>query len=374
MRIITYFGKGGTGKTTLAAATALAAAERGTKTLVLSATAGHGLGDALGVRLGHDPKEVAPNLFAREVSALAEIRGQWPVLQDYVATFLRGIGSGKAYVQEIVLIPAIEEMVALTEIWRTATSGDYEAIIIDAPPTSGAMTLLAGPDGLRWILSSIDIWYRKLSLLATPVMQTLFPSRNPMDMLPEIARRVTELREILINPDVSAHRLVTVPETLALADSFRIVNYHHLYECPVDAAFVNRVIAGSARQAAALERTRGGASGIPHFEIAELAADPVGLPALTDLGKTIFKDADPLAPLSPPQKLRELIDAGDGKFLLKLKLPNLELDTLDLVTRGGELILELGTFKRNIPLPADVRSKEAVGADYEDGVLTITFE
>lgn len=372
MRIITYFGKGGTGKTTLAAATALATAERGTKTLILSANAGHGLGDALGVRLGHEPKEVATNLFAREISALAEIRDQWPVLQDYVATFLRGIGSGKAYVQEIVLFPAIEEMTSLTEIWRTATSGDYEAIIIDAPPTSGAMAMLTGPDGLRWLLSSLDIWYRKLSLLATPVMQTLFPNRNPMDMLPEIARRVTELRDLLINPEISAHRLVTVPETLALADGYRLINYHHLYECPVDAAFVNRVVAGSARQAAILERMRGG--DIPHFEIAELAADPVGLPALTELGKTIFKDSDPLAPLSPPQKLRELIDAGDGKFLLKLKLPNLELDTLDLVTRGGELILELGSFKRNIPLPAEVRSKEAVGADYEDGVLTITFE
>lgn len=375
MRIIYYFGKGGAGKTVVAAATAAQAAKRGKKTLLLSANAAHGLTDVFGVRVGPNAEEIAPSLFARELSVLAEIRAQWPTLQEYVSTFLRGVGSGKAYVQEIVLFPAIEDLLAMTELWRAAKSNDYDVIVVDGPASAGAMNYLIGPEGLKWIFSSVDVWYRKLALLATPVMQTLFPNRNPFDMLPEIAGRVKELQSFRTNPELTSHRLVTLPEPLPMKDGMRLINYFHLYECPVDAVIVNRIRpAADARQGATLERLRAdGASGIARLEVVEQASDPLGLPALEAFAGVVFGERDPLAPLSPARKLHALETGSDGNSLLKLHLPNLELETLDLVTRGGELILELGHFKRNIPLPPEVRAKEAVGADYADGVLTITF-
>ncbi len=147
MRIVTYFGKGGVGKTTLSAVTALACATRGYRTLLMSVSAGHNLGDILGTAVGHEPTPVATNLEAREISALAELRAQWPEVQDYVATILRGIGTGKsAYVQEVLLFPALEELTAMTELWRTIHEGQYEVVVVDTPPTAGMMTLLAGPE------------------------------------------------------------------------------------------------------------------------------------------------------------------------------------------------------------------------------------
>lgn len=373
MRIVTYFGKGGVGKTTLAAATALACAARGHKTLLMSVSAGHNLGDILGTAVGHTPTPVAPNLEAREVSALAEMRTQWSQIQDYVATILRGIGTGKsAYVQEVLLFPALEELTAMTEIWRASHEAQYEVVVVDTPPTAGMMTLLAGPEGLKWILSSIETWYRRLALVATPVMQSLFPSRNPMDMLPEVGRRVSEMRATLTNPDVTSHRLVTRPERLAITDGLRLVTYHHLYECPVESVVVNRVRGGVPAQKAALETLAQKSAGLPVMEVPDQAEEPIGLPALTALAERIFQTRDPLERTVPAPLMR--LEAGaDGQHALKLRLPNLELERLDLVTRAGELVLEIGHFKRNIPLPAEVRNKEAVGADYSGDTLTITF-
>ncbi len=373
MRIVMYFGKGGVGKTTLSAATALACAARGHRTLLMSVNAGHNLGDVLGTTVGHAPTSVAPNLEAREVSALAEMRTQWPEIQDYVATILRGIGTGKsAYVQEVLLFPALEELTAMTEIWRASREGQYEVVVVDTPPTAGMMTLLAGPEGLRWILSSIETWYRRLALVATPVMQSLFPSRNPMDMLPEVSRRVGEMRAVLTNPEVTSHRLVTRPERLAVTDGLRLVTYHHLYECPVESIFVNRVRKDGPAQKAALDALAQKSAGLPVVEVPDQAEEPIGLPALTALAEHIFKGRDPLE-RALPLPLMTLEAGAEGQHALKLRLPNLELERLDLVTRAGELVLEIGHFKRNIPLPAEVRNKEAVGADYSGDTLTITF-
>ncbi len=373
MRIVMYFGKGGVGKTTLAAATALACAARGHKTLLMSVSAGHNLGDVLGTAVGHAPASVAPNLDAREVSALAEMRVQWPQVQDYIATILRGIGTGKsAYVQEVLLFPALEELTAMTEIWRAISEGGYDVVVVDTPPTAGMMTLLAGPEGLKWILSSIETWYRRLALLATPVMQALFPSRNPMDILPEVGKRVNEMRAALTNPEVTSHRLVTRPERLAILDGFRLATYHHLYECPVESVVVNQVRTGAPAEKAALELLRQKAGGLPILEAPSQVEEPIGVPALMALAEQIFKAGDPLAQ-TRPAPLMTLEAIADGQYALKLRLPNLELERLDLVTRAGELVLEIGHFKRNIVLPPEARSKEAVGADYSGDTLTITF-
>ncbi|MFQ3640238.1 MAG: ArsA family ATPase, partial [Chloracidobacterium sp.] len=295
MRIVTYFGKGGVGKTTLSVATALACAARGHKTLLMSVTAGHNLGDVIGTSIGHAPTSIAPNLDAREVSAMMEMRAQWSQVQDYVATILRGIGTGKsAYVQEVVLFPALEELTTMTEIWRAISEGSYDVVVVDTPPTAGMMTLLAGPEGLKWLLSSVETWYRRLSLLATPVMQALFPSRNPMDMLPEVSKRVSEMRAALVNPEVTSHRLVTQPEPLAVTDGFRLATYHYLYECPVDRVFVNRVNAQSPVQKEGMALLKRKAAGLPIIEIPEQAEALIGLSALTTLAEQIFKTQDPL--------------------------------------------------------------------------------
>ncbi len=373
MRIITYFGKGGVGKTTLAAATALACAARGHQTLLMSVSAGHNLGDVLGITVGNAPTSVAPKLDVREVSALAEMRARWAEVQDYVATILRGIGTGKsAYVQEVVLFPALEELTAMTEIWRAISEQRYDVVVVDTPPTAGMMTLLAGPEGLKWLLSSVETWYRRLALLATPVMQALFPNRNPMDMLPEIGKRVGAMRAALTNPEVASHRLVTRPEQIAIKDGLRLATYHYLYECPVESVFANRVRGGTAGEKAALELLRSKVNGLPVIEIPEQPDEPVGVKNLTQFAEQVFVAYDPLAQ-PRPAPLMTLEAAADNQYALKLRLPNLELERLDLVTRAGELVLEIGHFKRNILLPAEVRSREAVGADYNGDLLTITF-
>lgn len=202
-------------------------------------------------------------------------------------------------------------------------------------------------------------------------MQALFPNRNPMDMLPEISRRVGEMRAALTNPEITSHRLVTRPEQIAVKDGLRLVTYHYLYECPVESVFVNRV-RGAAEERAALEFLRSKVNGLPVVEIPNQLAEPIGITALTALAEQVFKTHDPLAQATP-SPLMTLESAADGQYALKLKLPNLELDRLDLVTRAGELVLEIGHFKRNVLLPAEVRSKEAVGADYSGDTLTITF-
>jgi arsenite-transporting ATPase len=180
------------------------------------------------------------------------------------------------------------------------------------------------------------------------------------------------MRSALTNPEVTSHRLVTRPERLAVTDGLRLVTYHHLYECPVESIFVNRVRRELPTQKAALDALAQKSAGLPVVEVPDQTEEPIGLPALTALAEHIFKGRDPLERTSPPP-LMTLEAGAEGQHALKLRLPNLELERLDLVTRAGELVLEIGHFKRNIPLPAEVRNKEAVGADYSGDTLTITF-
>src|SRR5438552_10605046 len=212
MRIILYLGKGGVGKTTISAATAVRSAMLGKRTLVVSTDLAHSLADCLNKPLTSEPKELAANLWAQEVNALDEMRRGWSKLQDSVSKALRNRGIDSVMAEELALIPGMDEIVSLVNIYRNAREGNFDVVVIDAAPTGETVRLLSMPDTFQWYASRImNLQSSTLGLAARPFLKAVLPTTEILDGLQRLSERVKTLREVLSNPDISSYRLVVNP-------------------------------------------------------------------------------------------------------------------------------------------------------------------
>lgn len=383
-RLILYVGKGGVGKTTVAAATAARAAELGHRTLVVSTDLAHSLGDALAIELGSEPREIAPNLFAQEINVLDEARRSWGKVQDQLADLLAREGIPEVQADELAIIPGMEEVSALVEIGRKSRTGEFDCMIVDAAPTGETIRLLTMPESFLWYAGRIEEWRGRLNRLVGPFFRGLLPNLNVVDVVARLSTRIRGLREILIDPTRSSYRVVVTPESVVVKEARRAETYLNLFQYPVDAVVVNRVLPADdarghpflvsllARQEAALESIEHAFATLPRFVAPWTREEPVGLPALSALARQLFGERDPtdVMHVGPTHEIER---SGDA-YVLRIPLRNVETGRLALTKRGDELYVDVGTVRRDITLPSVLAGLEPGTARVRQGVLEIPFE
>ncbi len=394
MRIILYLGKGGVGKTTIAAATGLRCAELGHRTLVVSTDIAHSLADSLDHPLGNEPTPVAPNLYAQEINVVEEVREHWGKLQGYLGHLLQRRGMGKAIAEELSIIPGMEEVVSLLHIQAHAEQGRFDRIIVDAAPTGETMRLLTMPESFQWYVERFYNWGDTAIRWTGGILRRLMPDKDPLAKLPRLVEDVNRLREVLTDPQTTSYRVVLNPERMVIREGARAVSYLALFGYPVDAVVVNRILPGlvsrapgqvevaqpsqdpylaglqtiQARYLAEIERDF---YPLPIFRAGWLEQEVVGLDALHELAQAIYGPADP-AQVFFHGPTQEILEEGDD-LVLVLPLPHLELEKVRLTKRGDELFITVGNFKRELLLPGVLAQRPAADATFVDGALRIRF-
>lgn len=384
MRLILYLGKGGVGKTTVAAATALRSAELGHKTLVASTDIAHSLADSLDVPLGDKPVRIADNLWAQEISVVADIHNYWHVLQDFVAGFMKNSGMDQVIADELSAFPGMDEIVSLLHIHKQAQDRDFERVIIDAAPTGETIRLLTMPDTFRWYANHIFQMEGGMVRLLKPFAGRLLKGPSEvMGALIKLDEATAELRQTMADPAVSSYRVVVHPEKMVVREAQRAVSYLGLFNYPVDAIIVNRVLAASEIeggfyqkrleiQQKYLQIIEDSFRPLPLFHAPYYAEEVVGLPALERLGLDCFGEADP-GQIFYSGRLQEIMEQPDGGYLLRLPLPHVTSDSVRLRKRGDEMFITVGNFKREMILPTVLAKRRAAGGRLKEGILEIEF-
>ncbi len=384
MRIILYLGKGGVGKTTISAATAVRSATLGKRTLVVSTDLAHSLADCFNTPLTSEPIELAPNLWAQEVNVLDEMRNSWGKVQEKMSQALRKSGIDSVMAEELALIPGMDEIVSLLNIYRNARDGNFEVVIIDAAPTGETIRLLSMPDTFQWYAGRIAGLKLKSStlILARPFIKAFLPSGEMLEALQILTDRVKALRDVLSNPNISSYRPVVNPERMVIKEALRAETYLALFGYPIDGVVCNRVIQPGNyadefmqdlyHNQEKLRRTIYNTfAPLPIWEAPYYSHDILGIKPLGELAQGVFGDLDPTQ-VFHRGPIQEVIHIGDT-YILRLPLPHVEMDKVLMTKKGDEMIIEIGNFKRDITLPAVLANQEAKLARFVDKALEIHF-
>src|SRR5690606_24576169 len=245
MRILLYTGKGGVGKTSASAATALRCAELGYRTAVLSTDPAHSLGDSFDQRIGSELTQLAPNLWGQEIDLLHQMDKYWGRVQGYLNALFAWQGMDELIAEETSVLPGMEELASLMQITLLADSGDYDVIVIDAAPTGSTLQLLSFPEMARWYIEKIFPFQRKTMQAVRPVMRRVsdmpLPGDDVFDSVHELVDYLERTSRLLTNPEVSSIRVVLNPEKMVIKEAQRAYTYLNLYDYAVDAIVVNRV-------------------------------------------------------------------------------------------------------------------------------------
>ena len=382
MRIILYLGKGGVGKTTVSAATAVRSAALGKRTLVVSTDLAHSLADCLNTPLTSEPKELATNLWAQEVNALDEMRRGWSKLQDSMSKILRKRGIDSVMAEELALIPGMDEIVSLINIYRNAREGDFDVVVIDAAPTGETIRLLSMPDTFQWYAGRIMNLQSGTLSLARPLIKAFMPSAEILESVQALSERVKVLREALSDPDISSYRPVVNPERMVIKEALRAETYLALFGYPIDAVICNRVIGPGnyqdvfmqeiyASQEKLRQQIHQTFAPLPIWEAPYYSREILGIPHLSKLGETIFGAEDPTQ-VFYRGSIQEITRQGNT-YILRLPLPHVEMDKVLMTKKGDEMIVEIGNFKRDITLPSVLANQEATVARFVNKALEIHF-
>ncbi|KQU70327.1 ArsA family ATPase [Phycicoccus sp. Root101] len=401
MRVILFTGKGGVGKTTTAAATAVRAARGGVKTLVMSTDAAHSLGDALGVPLGAaeagQPVEVEPGLSALQISPPHLLGESWRVVQDYLLSVLGTLGIDTVVAEELTRLPGAEEVAALLEMRAQVDSGPWDLVVVDCAPTAETLRLLALPEALAWHLDRLLPAQRGLIRTLRPAAAAAagvpLPAPEVIEAVTGWQRQMRQVHRILTGEETSV-RLVLTPERVVIAESRRTWTSLSLYGFVVDAVVVNRVFpdAGvpeptstdtvpdpwrsgwNTAQQAGLVEVRESFAGLPVVVAPYLAAEPIGVEALAALGRSHGDGTDDARDLLAPVTHRGMtVERTDEGFTLTLPLPLAHARDLGLQRRGDELLVAVGEHRRVLTLPAALQRCVVDGASVRDGLLRIRF-
>jgi len=381
MRIILYLGKGGVGKTTISAATAVRSAALGKRTLVVSTDLAHSLADCFNTPLASEPMELAPNLWAQEVNVLDEMRHSWGKVQEKMSQLLRKRGIDSVMAEELALIPGMDEIVSLLNIYRNARDGNFEVVIIDAAPTGETVRLLSMPDTFQWYAGRIAGLNLKSStlILARPFIKAFLPSGELLEAVQILSDRVKALREVLSNPDISSYRPVVNPERMVIKEALRAETYLALFGYPIDGVVCNRVIQPGnyadefmqdlyRNQEKLRLMIHNTFAPLPIWEAPYYSRDILGIKQLGELAQAVYGDLDPTQ-VFHRGLIQEIIQQG----VLRLPLPHVEMDKVLMTKKGDEMIIEIGNFKRDITLPAVLANQEAILARFVDKSLEIHF-
>ena len=384
MRTILYTGKGGVGKTSVAAATALEAARAGKKVLVMSTDPAHSLSDAFDAPVGPEPKEMAPGLWAQETDYTAMLEDSWAEIQGYVTTVFEWQGANTLAAEELALLPGMDELFGLLVVRRHHREASYDALIVDAAPTGETLKLLSLPDQMSWYVEKIFPIQRRAAKLVRPFANRArslppFPEDSVFAAGQRFYEAIAGVQEILTDRENASVRLVANAEKMVIAEARRAYTYLNLYDYGVDAVIVNRLLPDEVSdpyfdrwrdaQKEHLETIESSFSPIPILRARLFDREMYGLEALGALADDVFEGTDPLGMLFRGAT-HEITKNGDG-YDVVLNLPLAAKSEVDLSKRGADLLVRVGTYKRNILLPDSLARFHAAGASIEEGRLRV---
>jgi arsenite-transporting ATPase len=392
MRIIFFAGKGGVGKTSVAAATGIKAAQAGSRTLVMSLDVAHSLADIFDLDRGlldknrGKPIKVGDNLWIQELDIQEEIEKNWGDIHKYLSTLLNTTGLDEILAEELAILPGMEEVSLLLYINRYVRTKKFDVILLDCAPTGESLRFISIPTTLEWYIKKIFKMQRTIARYARPVAKRVYnvplPGEDYFDAIELLFQRLQGVDDILVDPKITTVRLVTNPEKIVLKETQRAFMYFSLYKMNTDAIIMNRILPESIhdayfedwreRQGEYIRQAETYFSPIPLFPVNLFRGEILGTDRLTSLAEQIYGNRNPLERffVGEPYSLFK----ADGKYQLKIKLPFIQKKDVDLNKIGDELIIRVGSFKRHILLPRQVAASTSLSARLDGADLSVQFE
>lgn len=385
MRIILYTGKGGVGKTSVAAATACQLAASGRKVLAVSTDQAHSLGDSLNFQLNNEPVKIMENLYAMEIDAVAECEREWSNLKDYFKRLLTSKNGESIETEELLVFPGFEELTALFKIKDIYDKGNYDVLIVDCAPTGETLSLLKFPEMFgKWIEQLLPI-KRKAVKAVGPAVEKItklpMPKDGIFDEIEALVNKMNELRNLMWNKEIVSIRIVTTPEKIVINEAKRNFSFLHLYNYNVDAIIVNKIYPKTSLsgyfskwiniQEEALKDIKESFSGVPVFYLELQKYELRTVERLMGVSKTLYGNIRPEDVL-----FNEVIfqtEKAEDKDIFKIALPFFDIKDMELSQKGDELTLVIKNEHRKFILPAKLKNREVQNAKYEDGFLKLVF-
>ena len=385
-RTILYTGKGGVGKTSVAAATARRCAAAGLRTVVLSTDPAHSLSDSLEADLGTAPTKAGKNLWGQEVQAQEEMERHWEAVQDWMGDMLAERGVDRITAEELTVPPGMDELFSLLQIKAHHEASEFDAIVVDCAPTGETLRLLSFPDVASWWLEKVFPIERKMMAAARPFARAMLdislPPEKVFDDVQTLVRNLVAMNTILRDRSTTSIRLVMNPDRMVIKESMRTFTYLNLYGYLTDAVVVNRVFPEDvdggyfegwrAVQQEQMELVRSAFAPVPILVAPYFAEEVIGERMLERLAGELFQDGEAGA-LLHDDLAQELI-TDNGTAVLRLPIPFVEKADIRLKKIGLEVVVRVGGQKRTIILPPSLGAYRPRSAQFEDGALSVRFE
>lgn len=389
MRVILMTGKGGVGKTSVAAATGLRCAELGYKTLVLSTDPAHSLADSFDMELEHTPRPVRSNLWGAELDALMELEGNWGAVKRYITQVLQARGLEGVEAEELAILPGMDEIFSLVRMKRHYDEGEYDVLIIDSAPTGTALRLLSLPEVAGWYMRRFYKPLQAVSAALRPLVEPLFrpiagfslPDQQVMEAPYEFYQQIEALEKVLTDNTQTSVRLVTNPEKMVIKESLRAHAYLSLYNVATDLVIANRIIPDTVQdpffqrwkenQQQYRQEIHENFSPLPIKEVPLYSEEMCGLAALDRLKETLYDGEDPSQVYYKETTLRVVQE--QNQYSLEVYLPGVPKNQVELSKTGDELNIRIGNHRRNLVLPQALASLKPSGAKMEEDYLKIKF-
>ncbi|MCH8991275.1 MAG: ArsA family ATPase [Acidobacteria bacterium] len=385
MRVVLITGKGGVGKTTIAAATAIRSAEIGHRTLVMSTDPAHSLADAFQVKLGDTETSVIDNLDAQQIDSQLRLEESWGPVRDYLTKVFDWSGLEGVEAEELTVFPGMDELFSLATVRDHVSSGNYDVIVVDCAPTAETLRLLSLPDVMSWYMDKLFPVSKQVAKVVRPVLSRMsslpIADDKVFDTVAMFYDRLDGIREILSDPNITTARLVMNPEKMVIAEAKRTYTYLALFGYAVDSAIVNRVLPEAVTdpyfaqwrqiQKGHLEDVAEAFADVDIRQLRLFDEEMIGIDRLRVVGEELYGDVDPTDRLSQGRPFR-IEDEGDDVVLI-VGMPFAERDELDLVRHDHELIVTVGQYRRSIALPDSLKRRHVQRASLVDGELRVTF-
>ena len=385
MRVILFTGKGGVGKTSVAAATAVRCAKAGYRTVVMSTDPAHSLGDSFDIELGPNAEKVGENLWAHEISALHEMQRHWRRLHEYAVEVFATQGLDEVIAEEVANPPGMDEIASLMWIKHYTQKGEHDVLIVDCAPTGETLQLLTFPDAARWWLDKVYPWERRAMKMARPVLQPLMDIPLPSDeifaSLKDLLLDLDGMRKVLTDPAMTTVRIVLNLEKMVVKEAKRAFSYLSLFGYVTDAVIVNRLLPGDLhdelfkkwqlihrRYQAEVEQSF---AGIPIFNVPLFDREVVGEEMLEKMAAATYGEHDPSERFvtRSPQRIEKV----GTDYVLSLDVPFVDRSDVDLSRHNGELYVTVGNYRREITLPRVLAQRDTAGAHIDAGKLQVRF-
>lgn len=386
MRIIIYTGKGGVGKTSIAAATGIKLAKKGLKSLVISTDMAHSLSDSFGVELNHYGVEVKENLYAMELNPQTQLENKWDNIYQYMVNFMKIVGISDVFAEELTMLPGIEELFSLLEIYDQYKEKNYDCLILDFPPTASTLRLLSFFDVVSWYMEKFFNMERKsikfMRTFTKSFMEVPLPDDSVFDSIQRIYDKMAAVKAILADSEITSVRLVINPEGMVINESQRAYTYLNLYGFNVDSVIVNKVLPVDElrgefyknimeSQERYFKKIKSIFSALETFHLPLIDKELKGIDSLENISEKLYKDQDPLKVFHNDSTIK--LEKKDGEYHYQIYMPYLKKGKFKMHQKGGVLIIKVGTYKQKLHLPQVLSNKVVKKAKYSNQKLHLYF-